>query len=717
MAPNNTIKMVIKRICLAVATLILVSACDGFVEITDWTGEPSEMEFLATGEVSGTKAELAADNSIVWQTGDEISVMDCYNNSGNACFSLTDGAGSTSGTFKGVASQHKPCYFLVSPYLLSTRYSTTYERVYFDWDGDVQVAKPGNFNPYSALMAAYTTGGPVQFKNLLSYIKVTTTVPCTEIEIRANSQISASTLTIGFDLLNGGMPYIDEGAEPSSGNGNNVKLVGRNGAVIAPGTYLIGVMPQSTNGFSVYCRVSETGTQCFKSTDKKVTFARNNILNLGAIEVPDTEDWLGDGTSKYPYLLNSKKHLQLLDERLNGNDYAQYVDKYYRMASDIDCEGATIMLGGVHEFTGDFDGAGHKITNVRFGQYSYTGLGTHNVSYTCKALFPKVKNAEIHDLEVVYDNTDNVVYNCPNASQYVIFGGIAGYAASTSGNSVGFTNCKFKVNDPHNTEPDIQISGNQDVFFGGTVAYNGGNLWCIGCSCEANVLLLCDGNNNCAQHVIGGVAGKLQCECGFDSYAVFDRCRNKKYLGTWYAKNTTAASGGIIGYIYESAGTDDMTLQMTDCVNEGEIEASGVYYDAESYAGGIIGLHDSDGGDCGDPYIYNCLNKGKIEAFGEDAWGGGIIGWCYEGVFSNLTTIKCCCAIGDIIDANNLANDSLHTTRGSITGNDDGNIVNCRKDKGTTAETMNGLMSSIPTVRVPSLVQWTGTGSSLDLDF
>ncbi len=74
---------------------------------------------IQEGDEAISKASIENSNSIVWNAGDKISVLDGSDiNFGNQCFTLTSGANSTTGVFEGEAVETS-IYYAVYPYVES----------------------------------------------------------------------------------------------------------------------------------------------------------------------------------------------------------------------------------------------------------------------------------------------------------------------------------------------------------------------------------------------------------------------------------------------------------------------------------------------------------------------------------------------------------------------------------------------------------------------
>ncbi len=74
---------------------------------------------IQEGDEAISKASIENSNSIVWNAGDKISVLDGSDiNFGNQCFTLTSGSNSTTGIFEGEAVEANT-YYAVYPYVES----------------------------------------------------------------------------------------------------------------------------------------------------------------------------------------------------------------------------------------------------------------------------------------------------------------------------------------------------------------------------------------------------------------------------------------------------------------------------------------------------------------------------------------------------------------------------------------------------------------------
>jgi len=121
----------------------------------------------------------------------------------------------------------------------------------------------------------------------------------------------------------------------------------------------------------------------------------------------------GEGTADSPFQLRSAADLTTVADAIN-TDNAQYGDKHYVLAANIDVGGAT--FGGIDEFRGTFDGAGHKIFNITYGP----GADSDE-----RALFRRLDGATVTNLTL-----DGVRTAVTQASQ------VAGIAINATGGTV-----------------------------------------------------------------------------------------------------------------------------------------------------------------------------------------------------------------------------------------------------------------------------------------
>ena len=658
-----------------------------------------------------TRTTLGEGNSVLWQEGDNISVL----RPANYEYTLASGAGTRSAEFSGTDFDKTSGYWALYPFNMGNVTLENDTRVAIPWSGTPQTAVKDSFDPALALMLGFSTSESVSFRQVLSYIKFTTDFPCTSVRFSASADVVATKLIVEMD--DDGNPEII-----STEGGSSVVTLSGGGSRIEPGTYLIAVLPTTlSSGFNISFETAEGNIyDVWRSTSRSGTLKRAGILDLGTFHASDyaiPSDWRGEGTALHPYLISTKDHLTLLQTRLGttGSEAEAYASACYYLTEDIDCGSETLAIGGAQPFTGTFDGGGNSITNFRPGTYfSSTGYGDHTDGYcTFTALFPRLQNATLKNLGVVMDNS---FYSMSSSYKYAIYGGIAGFTTSSTDSSTTITNCSFGVGTQKVSEDELVIAGNGFTMWGGIVGDNGGHLNCYGCTADIKVRIMPDYNYDSSTHAAGGIIGKIESETkntdNFDITVRIDRCRSLGRVAMQGMKNGDAITGGIIGYVYEAYGTNDTNLKMSNCVNEAEVTASGSNLSGDAFAGGLIGKHDSDGR-ADDPWIYNSLNKGYVSGYAKASYSGGIMGWCYN----NTTKVICCANTGETVDGNA----ALGISGGAASdycANGYGTFNYCKKRSDSpSSAVMNSARSNIPSVSGLTYADWTGSGTSLDLDF
>lgn len=277
----------------------------------------------------------------------------------------------------------------------------------------------------------------------------------------------------------------------------------------------------------------------------------------------------GRGTYSEPYLIYEPEQL----EAVNGNLCA-----YWKLAGDIDLSGRAYQWSPVafdprpdlssfegSRFNGDFDGAGHAISNLLIDApiANYTGL------------FGEIGEGSVHDLTVsgsVHARADVGILAGHNE------GTITGCSVSGEVVGDGFCGgiCGFNIGDVSacRSAADISASESGDEDYGGLIGCNNGNV----VECYA-------GGNVSGPYLAGGLIGY-----------------NRGYVYDCYATgdvSATSMAGGIAGL------NDAATL--VRCYSAGAVSAG-------THAGGLVGYGD-------DTYTVACY--WNIETSGRSTSSGG----------------------------------------------------------------------------------------------
>ena len=256
---------------MAFAAIVSFASCSSEDNNTTIENESATkvMTFTATqeGNEASTRAILSGTN-IHWESEDEISLL--YS-SENKQFTLTDGAGSISGKFSGEALETGP-YTAVYPYQPNA--SLSGDDVTNVTIPATQTATANSFDKNAALMMAQSNSTTLNFKNAVSFVKVTPQFDCTKIELEAaegSSDILAGKGTLNW---NGGNPKINITEETS-------KTITLNGSIAKDNSYYIVVPTGTLNRMWKITFTADDGKKYTRYCSKPLTIERNKIINLG----------------------------------------------------------------------------------------------------------------------------------------------------------------------------------------------------------------------------------------------------------------------------------------------------------------------------------------------------------------------------------------------------------------------------------------------------
>lgn len=643
------------------AALALPIACT-VTEEPEIADEPAAREtthlVISANSSAMTKAVLNEDRSVSFVETDALSVFDSEYQ--NCIFTVKELYPDGSADFEGdVASTEGPMPVMY-PYQEDARLEKygPAVKLYFEIPSE-QHAVENSFDPAAAFsfgMAEYQEGGIVgtTLSNGCALVKFT----------MPEGSYSKVTLSVSKGSLCGEcfVSVTSDGLSDINpmGVGNTVTL---SGEIAGKKTYFMSVLPGiAENGIDVKIYDANGDLAGEKSTDKKVTFTKGCILNIGALPTAEeSEDWLGEGTEASPYIIATPAHLKKLEAKFHKRESARpYAGKYFKQIRDIDMDGEAITIGNYADryqdtdwseptaFNAHYDGGGHTISNYRL-TFIYYDLNAHHqaglFNYLCDATISNL------NLKPAVLEGDYLIDGIDTLTDHYYIGLLAG---ETDG-ACTISNCNvlpgnYKI---YARDTGAGIDSSQTVAFGGLVgrttcdSYE--NIIFKNCINEANLTL--EGGRRKA--IAGGLIGT---NYGCGHYEYIDRCRNKGNISVIsdYTGDIPLEvfAGGIIGRITDDG--NDVVFRISNCVNEGAIYAKS-NMPKYSCAGGIAGSNDSDGWfdfHSEDPWVYNCLNKGDIYAeclvglwgLGYDACAGGIFGYCYD----DDTHLALCANVGQI---------------------------------------------------------------------
>ena len=300
------------------------------------------MTFTASMEGEDGATRAAIDGlDINWTDGDMISIFDgSEENNGNQEFTLTDGDGTTSGTFTGTAAE-ATTYYALYPYVSSseTRVPTRSEAeaaagsAATRLDAWQSAINKGGLKAKSAQNEMNTSGisaenqaiilaylknqsitimsGPQrntsnQFENVIlpaaqtatagsadpqAMLMIGESTDATTLEfknvcayVKVTPQFDCTRIVLksnGTESLAGTMTVDYNGGAPTTTVTKGAKTVKLTGDIKANNTYYIAVRPGTlASGFTITFAAADYDYK--KSTSKEVTFVRNKVINLGS---------------------------------------------------------------------------------------------------------------------------------------------------------------------------------------------------------------------------------------------------------------------------------------------------------------------------------------------------------------------------------------------------------------------------------------------------
>lgn len=327
-------------------------------------------------------------------------------------------------------------------------------------------------------------------------------------------------------------------------------------------------------------------------------YFRNTAITTSMTFItPDKIDpnFQGGGTATDPYLIKTANDLIALSQTTNaGNSYANV---FFRLANDIDMSavsGQWVPIGSSSAmFRGHFDGAGHKLTNLKTNTLGYSFQGLFGVM----AENSSVENLTMTGVELI------------GQGDYV--GAICGYCFGNVTNCHVSGNLTYKgkmigglTGRSYGPISDCSFSGNISSwgYAGGIAGYHFHAM--RNCYSDGNISV--DGVLNGAHICVGGLAGLAQ-SYSTAHESVIENCR---FSGTVRQNVGVGFAGGITGYLYAS--------KMDGCFNIGSVSTR--LSAAEQGSGGISGIVQ----EC---TITNCYNAGPVSDAGGSTYVGGLIGY------------------------------------------------------------------------------------------
>lgn len=271
-------KKTMKTMLAFVAGSLCLAGCEK-VKMIEETNNARLVTLTAYQEgEDGTKAAIDSEinTRINWSEGDRINY---FGGAAGQSMTLRTGAGTPSGTFSGTVTAGTADYVLY-PYQETA--TCTAEGIITAEVPMTQYAVANSFDPKAALMAGEVQNGSVQFKNVMSYVKVTipsTMTRCKQVAIKAKGAWTTVAGKINIIAETGAW-------EETSGKEGQafVRLVPQNGDtyLTANTSYYIAILPQTmTTGFELI--FNDDDVIKVKQASTSVEFGRSKTKKLGAI--------------------------------------------------------------------------------------------------------------------------------------------------------------------------------------------------------------------------------------------------------------------------------------------------------------------------------------------------------------------------------------------------------------------------------------------------
>ena len=286
---NLRIKMkkIFKTLPLALIVMSIYSCTSDDETVQDVNDNSSVVTtFTCTQENEGTTTKAAMGpegKTILWKSGDAISIFD---GDGNKQFTLNAGSdGQKSGSFTGKCYESES-YVAVYPYTEGATLSYDRKSVSNIVLPDEQNAVAGGFDPKAALMIAKSNTTTLQFKNAVGFIKVTPQFDCKKIILRAANKTQPLAGKGKINIEDPNNPYID-----FTGSKELFYSITLSGTITSGKAYYIAVPAVTLVKNWTLTFVTENQNYMRKVT-QDITFVRSKALNLGTF-AEDGNYWAG----------------------------------------------------------------------------------------------------------------------------------------------------------------------------------------------------------------------------------------------------------------------------------------------------------------------------------------------------------------------------------------------------------------------------------------
>jgi len=546
-----------------------------------------DAEFAALTEAGiPTRMTLGIDLKSAWEAEDQLAM---YDGTSVNLLTITSSEGSMA-VFKGQMTEGASEFYALFPYSEGIAFESGAFKTSIPVE---QVISAGDSVSANALMGmAYTTkpqeGIPqFTFQNVCGLIKVD--VPesgkISSIVITGNGEeVFAGEGTVALTEVTENditrkVPVFTPGANASKSV--TLRPEGEN-ATFDAGSYYAAVAPvEFKSGFSI-SMVRTDGASGKVSTDRVMKVVRNGGTNLK--DIVAISDW--------KWVIMNKE--QLLAWNAGDRKKTDYVE----LGADIDLAGENWEP---HDFSGVFEGNGHKIYNISISRDGYCGF-VAALNGTIQNLYLGTSDGKTYDGKSEYVYTPGAT-----AGSWVHMGAVAG--SINNGALIKNVTSFVKIHTPDS-------DGQAKVCMGGLVSLGNGTNEIQDCVNYGEIV--CDASKGvvtgASNHQIGGIM------CKTDGKVTITNCKN---YGNISAKGAYVDNvGGIIANPNgNSTNKGDNKPYIKGCYNYGNITITkATSAKAPMALGGIVGKLTG-------ATVEDCHNEGNISSVCDVLTGiGGVVG-------------------------------------------------------------------------------------------
>ncbi|MBO7602897.1 MAG: hypothetical protein J6S97_00600 [Bacteroidales bacterium] len=575
-----------KKIIALSAIALALLACNK--EIAEQQIAPSKEGLVTitatTEDLSKVVLDMNAETNLVWADTDAIAV---YDGSSANTFTIKSNSGA-SAVFEGSCDTAAPMLYAVYPAAAYSAPAT--DAIKVEIPASQTIPDGGCVDPEALVAVGYAAPGqPMAFKQVCALLKLTVTgSDIMEIVIKGKGLAGTAAINADGTINASGASLTDEIVlHPASG-------------MFAPGGYFVAVAPGTTPAgtFSInYNTVSATAT---KTASSEVRFERAKGLDAGPLT----------GFTKTVIITT-------MAELFNWNASRSTADiEDVKIGADIDMEGEPWVP---KDFTGTFDGQGHKLFNL-------------NVNRTSNACFFNTVKGTVKDV-TFGTSTDSsfIIQNNPDDD-----GSAWRYAGLITRLSEGAVLEKVTSYVP----VSVASESKSKTRVGGLVAIVAGDATIKNCVNNGKVTI--EATAPAAAGAAGGIVGWADANISFT---------NVTNNGDITIKNS------FVTYTAGILPCDNYGCTFDTCANNGNISISGEGARGMCVAGIV--------GDATDSNVKSCSNSGKIEiSIDGEMKVGGIVGRAFLGC-----TVTGCTNSSTAVIVSNPASATKRTFMGGIVGN------------------------------------------------